>query len=110
MTKEFGPGVGRWLPGVEQLEFADALDLYANELINSKRLSSYARTNRPTSDDKRIIFCSKVLAGARFGIAPITAVKRLSHWRFSKDWAEEPLREYVELSKKQFPEHGLEDP
>ena len=87
MNKEFGV-VGRWLPGDPPLEFPDALDLYGEQLISSRRLPSYARTNRPSSDDKRIVFCSKVLAGARFGLAPITAVKRLSHWNYPKDWAE----------------------
>ena len=106
MNKEFGV-VGRCLPGDPPLEFADALELYGEQLIISKRLPSYARTNRPTSDDKRIVFCSKVLAGARFGLAPITAVKRLSHWNYPKDWAEKPLRELVELSNKQFAERGL---
>jgi hypothetical protein len=106
MNKEFGVA-GRWLPGDPPLEFPEALELYGEQLIISKRLPSYARTTRPSSDDKRIIFCSKVLAGARFGLAPITAVKRLSHWNFSKDWAEKPLRELVELSNKQFAERGL---
>lgn len=106
MTKEFGPGVGRWLPGDPPLEFADALELYGEQLISSRRLPSYARTSRPTSDDKRIVFCSKVLAGARFGLAPITAVKRLSNWSFPKDWAEKPLQKLVEASNKQFAEHG----
>jgi hypothetical protein len=106
MTREFGPGLGRWLPGDPPIEFADALELYSEQLISSRRLPSYARKNRPSSDDKRIIFCSKVLAGARFDLAPITAVKRLSHWNFSKDWAEKPLRNLVELSNKQFAERG----
>jgi len=104
MTKQFGANVLRWLPGDPPLEFTDALDLYAEALLIGKRLPSYAKTDRPKSDDKRVVFLSKVLAGARYDLAPITAVKRLSHWNFPKDWAEKTLREFVEWSRKEFAE------
>ena len=106
MTREYGPRVGRWLPGNPPLEFADALDLYAEKLLGGIRLPSYARTDRPSSDDKRVVFLSKVLAGARVGLAPITAVKRLSHWDFSRDWAEKPLKEFIDWSEKEFAERA----
>jgi len=106
MTREYGPQVGRWLPGDPPFEFADALDLYAEKLLRAKHLPSYAKTDRPRSDDKRLVFLSKVLAGARLDLAPITAVKRLSHWGFPRDWAEKPLKEFVDLSGKEFAEHA----
>jgi hypothetical protein len=53
------------------------------------------------------VFLSKVLAGARLDLAPITAVKRLSNWHLSRDWAEKSLKEYVEWSRKQFEERGV---
>lgn len=105
MTREFGPQVGRWLPGAPPVEFADALDLYAEKLLTGKHLPAYAKTDRPSSDDKRVLFISKVLAGARLGLAPITAVKRLSHWHFPRDWAEKSLKEYIDWSQKEFAEH-----
>lgn len=104
MDEQFGP-VGRWLPGSPPVEFPDALDLYTEQLLRGKRLPSYAKTDRPSSDDKRVEFVSKVLAGARFGLAPITAAKRLSHWHFPRDWAEKALNDHVEWSKKQFEDH-----
>jgi hypothetical protein len=104
MDEQFGP-VGRWLPGSPALEFPDALDLYAEQFLKGKNLPCYAKTDRPRSDDKRVEFLSKVLAGARFGLAPITAAKRLSHWHFPSDWAEKALDEHVEWSEKQFGDH-----
>jgi len=106
MTKQFGPGVGRWLPGSPPVEFTNALNLYAEKLLSGKRLPSYAKTDRPSSDDKRVEFLSKVLAGARFGLAPITATKRLSHWHWPRDWAEKSLGEYVDWSEQKFAEGG----
>jgi len=108
MTTEYGPGVGRWLPGSPQVEFADALELYSKQLLLGKRLPSYAKTNRPKSDDKRVVFLSRVLAGARFGLAPITAAKRLSRWHWPNDWAEKSRKEFQEWSKSEFAKSGKE--
>jgi hypothetical protein len=105
MDAQFGP-VGRWLPG-DPLEFPDALNLYAEKVLIGKRLPSYAKTARPSSDDKRVELLSKILAGARAGLAPITAAKRLSHWHWPRDWAEKSLREHVEWSNKDFTEQGM---
>lgn len=102
MATEYGPGVGRWLPGSPPLELPDALELYSGQLLLGKRLPSYAKTKRPKSDDKRVVFLSKVLAGARFGLAPITATKRLSHWDWPKDWDERKMKEFLDLSKAEF--------
>jgi hypothetical protein len=101
MDEEFGP-VGRWLPGSPPAEFSDVLELHAEKILVGKRLPSYAKTDRKRSDDKRVVFLSKILAGARFGLAPITAAKRLSHWHWPRDWAEKPTKEYLEWSKAAF--------
>jgi hypothetical protein len=102
MTKEYGEGVGRWLPGSQPTEFADVLELHADKILIAKRLPTYAKTDRKRSDDKRVVFLSKILAGARFGLAPITAAKRLSHWHWPRDWDEKSMKEYVEWSKTEF--------
>lgn len=65
----------------------DALTSNADKVLSAKRLPNYPKapeTKRPRSDDKRIEFFSKVLAGVMLDIAPITAAKRLSHWHSSK--------------------------
>jgi hypothetical protein len=95
-------GIGKWLPGFPAIKFTEVLSQYAPEFLRGKELPAYARTDRPSSDDKRVEFVSKVLAGARFGLAPITAAKRLSHWHFPSNWAEEPLNRYIQWSGEQF--------
>ncbi len=87
-----------WLPG-EPIDIPDALDLYADKILSGKRLPNYAKTNRPRSDDKRIEFFSKILAGARVGIAPITAAKRLSRWHWPKDWYSREAEELRRISE-----------
>jgi hypothetical protein len=60
-----------------------ALNVHAADLIKAKRMPHYPRTDRPSSDDKRVEFFAKVLAGLTLGIAPATATKRLAHWHCS---------------------------
>jgi len=65
----------------------DTLASNADKVLIAKRLPNYPQApeaKRPRSDDKRIEFFAKVLAGAMLDIAPITAAKRLSHWHSSK--------------------------
>lgn len=81
---------------------AGAFRHYAEGILLAKRLPNYPRTRRPRSDDKRVEFLAKTMAGLTLGLAPITALKRLSHWRWPKDMAERGLKEFVERSKKQF--------
>jgi hypothetical protein len=76
-----------------------ALSQYAREILVAKCLPHYPRTGRERSEDKRIVFLAKVMAGATVGLAPITAVKRLSHWSWPKDWAEKRIREMARRSK-----------
>jgi hypothetical protein len=56
------------------------LGMHAKEILTAKKLSSYPRKNRPSSDNKRIKFFAKVIAGSECGVAPTTAIKLLSHF------------------------------
>ena len=58
---------------------ASILYSHAEGFLRAKRLHNYPESNRPGSDDKRIQFFAKVLAGLKLGIAPATATKRLAH-------------------------------
>jgi hypothetical protein len=55
---------------------------HAHDLLSAKWMPNYPRTERTRSDDKRILFYAKILAGLSLGIAPATAVKRLAHWGY----------------------------
>jgi hypothetical protein len=101
MDQQFGM-VGRWLPGDPSVEYCDALQSCSEQLVIGKRLPNYPKTARPGSDDKRVQFLSKVLAGARHGLAPITAAKRLSHCNWPSGESEKTLLEFLERSNKQF--------
>lgn len=55
----------------------------ASDLLKAKELPHYPKaknTERPSSDNKRIDFFAKVLAGLALRREPGTATKRLSHW------------------------------
>jgi hypothetical protein len=84
----------------------DALELHGKQVLIGKSLPSYAKTDRKRSDDKRVVFLSKILAGARFGLAPVTAAKRLSHWNWPRDWAERTAKEFQEWSNAEFAKSG----
>ncbi len=56
----------------------EAFHSHAEDLLRAKKLHNYPKSNRPHSDDKRIHFFAKVLAGLMQGIAPATATKRLA--------------------------------
>jgi len=98
--------IGDWLSGfgssTEWANPAVALSYFAKGLLDAKRLPHYPRTGRDRSDDKRVVFLAKVMAGLTLGLRPITAVKRLSHWYWPKDWAEKSVREFVEREKQKF--------
>lgn len=104
MSLQFAEGIGRSLPGDPTLEYCEALNRYAENILIGKRMSSYAKTDRSKSDDKRVVFMAKVLAGARYGLVPITAIKRLSHWHLPGDTAERMLKDFVNRSKQAFAE------
>src|SRR5262249_53378034 len=87
-VKKTSHGIRKWidsesvlsgcLPGFPAVTIPDALDSYAQDFLTGMKLPSYAKTERPLSDNKRVNHLAKVLAGARLGLAPITAAKRLS--------------------------------
>lgn len=66
-------------------EFASFLSSHAEGILRAKHLPNYPKSNRPRSDDKRIQFFAKVLAGLELGIAPATALKRLARLPFPHD-------------------------
>lgn len=96
-VRQAGESIRKWErkfgPLVAWRELPKTIHSHANEILGARRLPNYPRTNRPTSDDKRLLFFAKVMAGLTLGIAPATAVKRLGRWRFPKDWAEKPVRD-----------------
>ena len=75
-----------------------AISHFAKEILVAKRLAHYPKTRREKSDDKRVVFLAKVMAGLVHGLAPITAVKRLSHWDLPRDWAEKNLAQLTQAS------------
>jgi hypothetical protein len=68
---------GHWL----HPEFADAFRSHAGGLLNAKQLPQYPRSNRRRSDDKRIEFIAKVMAGLTLNLLPTYTLKRLAGWR-----------------------------
>jgi hypothetical protein len=62
--------------------FPQVVASHSKELLEARELPSYPRSNRPSSDDKRVEFFAKVLAGLELGIAPATAIKGLHGERF----------------------------
>src|SRR5277367_4332414 len=79
-----------------------AIRQYAEGILAAKQLPNYPKTNRPRSDDKRVEFLAKTMAGLTLGLTAITAVKRLSHWRWPRDRAERSLKDFVERNKARF--------
>jgi len=67
---------------------SDAICEHAEALVRAKQLPEYPR-DPASNDDKRIIFFAKVMAGLMFGLAPLTTIRRLSHWRLPRDWGNE---------------------
>jgi len=75
------------VPGVSTMpQFRRALCDRPAELFWARKLWNYPRTNRPTSDDKRIEFFAEALAGLMLGVAPATATKKLLCWSPPKLW------------------------
>lgn len=72
--------------------------LASGALFEAKKLWLYPRTHRPKSDDKRIEFFAKA-AGLLHGMAPATALRKLSGAHFPKDLAAKHRREFVERIK-----------
>jgi hypothetical protein len=72
--------------------YRGTLDAYAKKIWDIKRLWNYPKK----SDDKRIVFFSKTLAGLSFGLAPATAQHRLLGWHFDKKAMDKSTKEHFE--------------
>jgi hypothetical protein len=81
--------------------YAKAIRTNADTLMRAKRLPHYP-SDPASNDDKRIAFFAKVLAGLTLGLAPLTATKRLSRWRWPHELAKGELRELA----RQYPMPG----
>lgn len=87
--------IRRWAQQVErsdwQTEFPLVIRDHAKDLLRAKKSWNYPRKGRPKSDDKRVLFFAKVLAGFMFGLSPGYATKRLAYWEWSKEWIQGPF-------------------
>ncbi len=66
---------------------------HAEEILAAKQLWTYPKSD--WADDKRIEFFAKSLAGLMLGLAPATAQRRLTGWRW-------PVKDFEETRKKFF--------
>lgn len=69
-----------------EYDFVEVLRSQARTILKAKRLPEYPKSDRETSDDKRIWFFAKSLAGLKLDRSPLYALKRLSHWRGGATW------------------------
>ncbi len=87
---------GGYLPGGDwAIDFPRALHSHAEDVLKAKRLPNYPKSNRPRSDDKRVEFFAKILAGLMHGIAPATATKRLTRWNYPEEVRAQIMSESV---------------
>jgi len=52
----------------------------AEDVLRAKRLPHYPCSHRPGSDNRRVDFFAKILAGLAVGLSPLTTTKRLARW------------------------------
>jgi hypothetical protein len=86
-----GEDIYKWLsaavPGIHSTpQYREALCEHPAKLFQVRELWNYPRTDRPSSDEKRIAFFAESLAGLMVGIAPATATKKLARWTPPKLW------------------------
>jgi hypothetical protein len=77
------------VPGVQNMpEFRIALCGRAEDLFRARKLWNYPSAGRlrPTSDNKRIEFFAKALAGLMLKVSPATATRKLANWKFPRLW------------------------
>jgi hypothetical protein len=72
-----------WVPSNDDV--LRALESDPRDLLRARSLPNYP-VNAKTNDDKRVLFFAKILAGVELGLAPLTATKKLSHWRCGNYW------------------------
>jgi len=75
----------RELPELGNDNLLRALQSAPRDFLQAKRLPNYPRAVK-TNDDKRVVFLAKVFVGLEGGLAPLTATKKLSHWRCENYW------------------------
>jgi hypothetical protein len=90
-VRQTGNDIYDWVeavvPGVSRMpQFRSTLCDHPEELLRARKLWNYPRTDRPTSDDKRLEFFAETLAGLMLGVAPATATKKLSRWSPPRLW------------------------
>ena len=87
--------IRRWAQQVErtdwQTEFPRVIRDHATELLRAKKGWNYPKKDRPKSDDKRVMFFAKILAGFMLGLSAGYATKRLAYWEWSKGWIQGPF-------------------
>lgn len=93
--------IRHWAQQVERsdwrTEFPGVISDHAKNLLCAKKGWNYPRKRRPKSDDKRVLFFAKVLAGFMFGLSPGYATKKLAYWDWSKEWIQGP---FVAMEKR----------
>lgn len=107
--KSFAENIHKWarrarVMGLWTEEYPRTIRNHDSELLRAKRMPNYPRRSWPGSDNKRMQFFAKVLAGLTLGIAPATATKRLGHWR----WPESTEKTREEFVRKQLEESARE--
>lgn len=73
---------------VEEYDFIRVLAIHAHTIIAALQLPEYPKSRRPKSDDKRVWFFAKVLAGLMCEQRPLYTLKRLSRWHGDGIFAE----------------------
>jgi hypothetical protein len=87
----------RELPGLGNDDWLHEFRSNPRHFLQAKRLPNYPR-EAETNDDKRVAFLAKVFAGLEAHLAPLTATKKLSHWRCDNYWKTVGIQ-YVASSK-----------
>lgn len=64
-----------------EYDFVRVLRENARTILEAKELPEYPESKRKKSDDKRVWFFAKILAGLMFNRSPLYTLKRLSRWR-----------------------------
>jgi len=87
--QQTGEDIYAWLrasvPGIPS-QFREALCGSPAKLFKARSLWNFPRTDRPSSDEKRIAFFAGSLAGLMLKLAPATATTKLARWTPPKLW------------------------
>jgi hypothetical protein len=87
--------IRRWARRVERsdwrIEFPRLIRDHAKYLLNAKKAWNYPSGSRPKSDDKRVLFFAKALAGFMFDLSPGYIAKKLTYWNWPKEWVQGPF-------------------